>query len=176
LKIVLFLGYSGSGKTRALATLTRELTKKRRKRVATIKKIHEDSFSFDTKGKDTWLHASAGASLVLAVAPKEIGLISRYDDTEKLSVKEILAFFSGAGVDYLFVEGLHKKFEKVRGMRRVVCARSKEEALELLGMHGQKRVSFVTGKFASKFEQNSIRGVPVLSLPLKKNEALRLIG
>ena len=173
MKVVLFLGFSGSGKTWALTAIIRELTNQGFK-VGTIKRIHEPNFSIDVKGKDTWRHASVGASTVLAVAPREIDLIRRYADTSTISTKEILSFFSHSKLDYLFVEGLHAKFERLHGIKRIVCARTQREATELLKLH-KGGILFITGRFAEKTKRTEINSTPILSLPRDNSRAVNLI-
>ena len=173
MKIVLFLGFSGSGKTTALSSISRALVKGHRGKVGSIKRIHEENFSIDSKGKDTWQHAASGSSVVVAFARKEIDIISK-KDTRSVTLKEILEIFRRSKVDYLLVEGLHKKFENVRGVKRIVCARSQSEAADLIKIHSGK-ILFVTGKFAKKIHDRKIGSVPILCLPQDNDEALRLV-
>lgn len=173
MKIVLFLGYSESGKTFALTSISRAL-KAKGKKIGTIKRIHDRNFSIDAKGKDTWLHAASGASIVVGFAPKEISIIRKERDTSEVSLKEILGIFQQSKVDYLLVEGLHKKFEKVRGVKRIICARSKTEALSLAKIHTGK-ILFTTGKFAKGSLRREIGSIPILSFPRDNAKALRLI-
>ena len=173
--MVLFLGFSGSGKTTALTNISRAIAKARWGKIGTIKRIHDKDFSIDSKGKDTWLHAASGASIVVAVAPKEIDIIKKEEDTSTISLQEVLGIFRRSKVDYLLVEGLHQKFEKVRGIKRIICARSEAQAKDLMKLH-PRNILFITGKFANKSRGKEINGVPVLYLPRDNAEALRLIG
>jgi molybdopterin-guanine dinucleotide biosynthesis protein MobB len=176
LKIILFLGFSGGGKTTALTTLARGIARGNFGKIGTIKRIHERNFSIDeSRGKDTWLHARAGASVILAFAPREMDIIRKERDTSKISTKEIIEVFKKTKVDYLLVEGLHKKFESVPKVKQIICARSEKQVLDLLDLHGGN-IIFITGKFTSRFTSAMIKGVPVLSLPRDINKALELIN
>ncbi|MCL4519548.1 MAG: molybdopterin-guanine dinucleotide biosynthesis protein MobB [Thaumarchaeota archaeon] len=121
------------------------------------------------------MHASAGASVVVAFAPKEIDIIRKERSTSKVDVKEILGVFEKAGVDYLLVEGVHKKFRVIGKARRIICARSEQEAENLITIHSDELL-FVTGKFAKKSKKREIDNLPILSLPRDGARALDLIG
>ncbi len=176
MKIILFVGLSGGGKTTALTTLARGITRANLGKIGTIKRIHERNFSIDdSRGKDTWLHARAGASVILAFAPKEIDIIRKERDTSKIRAKEIIEVFKKTKVDYLLVEGLHKKFESLPTVKQIICARSERQALDLLDLH-RGNVIFITGKFASKFTRARVKGIPVLSLPRDIEKALEMIS
>jgi hypothetical protein len=60
-----------SGKTTAVEALVSEFTKRGLK-VGTVKQIHEQNFSIDKKGKDTWRHSRAGAEIVVAASPNQV--------------------------------------------------------------------------------------------------------
>jgi molybdopterin-guanine dinucleotide biosynthesis protein MobB len=172
---VLFLGFSGGGKTTALTTIARAMVKGRWGKIGSIKRIHDKDFSIDYEGKDTWLHASSGSSIVVAVAPREIDIIRKEEDTSKIDLQEILGIFRRSRVDYLLVEGLHKKFENVKGVKRIICAKSERQARDLLKINPGS-ILFITGRFANKLKGSEISGVPVLRLPRDGSKALRLIG
>ncbi|MGA2876111.1 MAG: molybdopterin-guanine dinucleotide biosynthesis protein MobB [Nitrososphaerales archaeon] len=174
MKIVLFHGFSGGGKTTALTSISRAIVKARLGKIGTIKRIHDRDFSIDSKGKDTWLHASSGSSVVVAVAPKEIDIIRREEDTSTISLREILGIFTRSKVDYLLVEGLHQKFENARNVKRIICAKNEAQAKDLMKIH-HGNILFVTGKFANKSRGKEINGIPVFSLPRDGAKALHLI-
>jgi len=177
LKIVLFLGFSNSGKTTALTSVASEIVRRRLGKVGTLKHIHHDpDFTIDTKGKDTWLHAASGASIVISLAPSELAIIRREPGVENLSLDNILAIFRREKVDYVLVEGLYRKFSRKRGVSKILCAVSEEQALDLLKEHGSRNVVCVTGKVALKSSQKEIQGIPVLSVSKEIGRILSLIG
>lgn len=173
MKIVLFRGYSGSGKTWALASIARAIVKANRGKVGSIKGIHERNFTIDSKRKDSWRHAAAGASIIAVIAPNEVDVVKR-GSTHDSVLAEILSEFRKSGVDYLLVEGLHKKFENLNQVREVICARNESEAESLVSLRAGK-VLFITGKFAQRSTGGEINHIPVLSLPRDCAVALDMI-
>ncbi len=69
--IVAVVGNSNSGKTTAVEVLIKGLTEKGYK-IGSAKHIPDPEFTIDTKGKDTWKHARAGANTVLSVGQNEL--------------------------------------------------------------------------------------------------------
>ena len=169
MKVVIFIGYSGSGKTSAIVEVVGQLVKAGQ-RVGTLKHIHERGFSIDTVGKDTWRHASAGASVVMALAPKELTLIEKMG-TADISIDSVFRDFRSRHVDYLIVEGLYRRLSRRRGVVRVLCAKTFSEAEELLDVH-PRPVCILTQKAS---EKGTLHGVPVLRLPADLRRLMRLI-
>ena len=183
-RIVIFLGYSGSGKTFALTAVARELTKRKAGRIGTFKHVHDPEFTIDTRGKDTWRHAASGASLIVALAQRELAMIRRGGEIERtVGVDEILDIFRREGIDFVLVEGLYRRFlqessRRDRRMLAVLCARTREEVDELLEMHkGSARVICITGRGAgrSMLAGASYKGIPVLVLPRGASKMVDLI-
>jgi molybdopterin-guanine dinucleotide biosynthesis adapter protein len=174
MNIILFLGFSGSGKTTALTSISSAIRKHHLGKVGSIKRVHEKEFSIDSKGKDTWLHANSGSSVVLVFAKKELDIIKK-KDTRSVKLDEILEIFRGSKVDYLLVEGLHKKFERMKGVKRIVCAKSKLQAIELMKIH-RGQILFCTGRFTCRSKTKEINGIPVLRFPRDIGMAIRLIN
>lgn len=159
MKTVVFLGYSNSGKTSAIVSVVKQLVKAGNK-VGTLKHIHDEDFTIDTKGKDTWHHAAAGASTVVAVAPKELTVIDR-KDTRRLSVDDLMRIFEHRGVDYLLIEGLYRRLSRRRGVVRILCARSSKETAELLKLHPRPVCILDRGASQGRLSH----GIPVIRLP-----------
>ena len=100
MKIVAVVGFSGSGKTRLVVRLIRELTG-RGLRVSALKRCSHD-FSLDTEGKDTAAFSAAGADGVAMVSPEgwaAIGKATAVPDAASLAAR----LFPDAGV--VLVEG-----------------------------------------------------------------------
>jgi molybdopterin-guanine dinucleotide biosynthesis protein B len=73
--IISIVGYADAGKTTLIEKLVPEL-KKRGYRVGTIKhSVHASNF--DTKGKDSWRHFSAGADTVVVASADRIAMFKR---------------------------------------------------------------------------------------------------
>jgi molybdopterin-guanine dinucleotide biosynthesis protein B len=97
--VVIFAGWSGSGKTTILEKLI-PLLKERTLKVGTIKHHHED-FDIDDPGKDSWRHRKAGADRSIISSPGRIGVFIDTDHDQR--PKELLPLLSG--VDIVLVEG-----------------------------------------------------------------------
>ncbi len=170
MNIVVFLGYSNSGKTTAIVRVVEELAKSGMK-VGTLKHIHDEGFTIDRVGKDTWRHASAGATTVVALAPEEIAIIEK-GDTSEIAIDDLIDIFTSRHVDYLIIEGLYRKLSRRKGVTRVLCARSVEEAEELLAIHPRPVCILNRREGGVK----SILGVPILALPRDMKKFMSLIG
>ncbi len=172
MKTVLFLGYKGGGKTRALTILTRALVS-RGWRVGTVKHAVDHGLSFDARGKDTWLHAKAGASLVIGVSPSEMVTIRKRDESE-ISTEQIVRIFDEGQIDYVLVEGFKELFSRRKNVTRVICAGSKKDATDLIDKYGEPLC--IVGRHSGKQNSRRIGGVPVLQLPRDTQVLLSLVG
>lgn len=117
---------SNVGKTTALCSIIREL-KSRGYKVATIKH-HGHDFDIDKPGKDTWMHAEAGADIVAISSPYKIAIIERVE--EEYTLDEVISKIEN--VDIIITEGY--KWEdkpKVEIFRKEISNElfSKEEEL-----------------------------------------------
>jgi len=121
MSIIAVVGSKKSGKTTAIETLVRGLTK-RGYRIATVKHIPEADFTIDTKGKDTWRHAKAGACIVVSVAPNELATIKKVDTT-KYGLGEILRNVE-EDVDITILEGFRKLIEQSSAVPKIVAAKT----------------------------------------------------
>lgn len=124
MSIVAVVGSRKSGKTTTVETLVRGLTEKGYK-VATVKHIPESDFTIDTKGKDTWRHAKAGAHTILSIAPKEIAVIKKVDTT-KYDLKEIIKECQGE-VDIIILEGFSKLTARDLNVPKIVAVKTINE-------------------------------------------------
>jgi len=125
--IIAVVGSKKSGKTTAIETLVRGLTKRGYK-VATIKHVPESDFTIDTKGKDTWRHAKAGARTVISVAPNEIATI-RKADTTKHSLEQIIKDCED-DAEIIILEGFRKLIGKNPTVPKIVGVKTAEEVLD----------------------------------------------
>lgn len=125
--IIAVVGGRRSGKTTTVEALVRGLTVKGY-RVATAKHIPEADFTMDTKGKDTWRHAQAGAKTILSVAPNELTIIKKVDTTEyDLSA---LVEQCEKEADILILEGFRKLVAKNLTIPKIVTVKTVKEASE----------------------------------------------
>jgi len=124
--VIAIIGSKNSGKTTVVETLTRELTK-RGYRVAAVKHIPEKDFTIDTKGKDTWRFAMAGAKTIIAISPTEIATIEK-TDTNKLMLKSIVEKCTGN--DVAIIEGFRKLLGKNVKIPKIITVKAAEEIWE----------------------------------------------
>ena len=115
------VGAHAIGKTRVVEALVRELVK-RKHRVGTVKHITEKEFTIDHPGKDTWVHAKAGASTVVSMAAGETAWIVKRREELGDVVKRI------HDVDFVIVEG----FRSFKGLPKIVVAADDKKAGELV--------------------------------------------
>ena len=125
--IIAVVGSKKSGKTTAIETLVQGLTKRGYK-VATVKHVPEPNFTIDTKGKDTWRHAKAGARTVISVAPNEIATIKKADTT-KYSLEQITRECED-DAEIIILEGFRKLTGQNPKVPKIVAAKTAEEALD----------------------------------------------
>lgn len=161
MKVILFIGYSGSGKTSAIRTVARAL-KRRGRKVATIKHIHDTHFTIDTPGKDTWIHAAAGASIVVSFAPKELTII-RKEDTTTMKLDGILNMLREEKISYVLIEGLYRRLSTKRDVTRVLCVSTRRDANSFLKK--RPRPDYITGRLAKGQSGASFRDVPMVEFP-----------
>jgi len=123
--VIAVVGSKRSGKTTTVVVLVKELSS-RGYRIATVKHISEQNFTMDTKGKDTWRYAQAGARTIIGTAPEEIATIEKV--SRSLSLKEILRRCEGH--DIILLEGFKKLVSKKGDINKIVVVKSAEEALQ----------------------------------------------
>ncbi len=74
IQMISFIGYSKSGKTASIEKLISYLHE-RDYVVFAFKHIHQDNFSIDTPGKNTWKYSQAGADVVVSQSPNESAIL-----------------------------------------------------------------------------------------------------
>ena len=112
MKIFTIIGYTNSGKTGTLIEIIKELVK-RGYNVNSVKHVHIENFSIDTKGKDSWKHREAGASITAVRADGETAIIFK----KPLNVKELVPHFDG---DFLALEG----FSDEKQVPKILCSKN----------------------------------------------------
>lgn len=122
--IVAVVGGSNSGKTTALEAIVKGLIEKGYI-VASAKRIPEEDFTIDTKGKDTWRHSKAGASTVLSVAPNELTKIKKVDTT-KYTVEQLIAEIQDE-TDVIIIEGFKSLVGENMTIPKIVAIKNEKE-------------------------------------------------
>lgn len=160
--IVAVVGSKKSGKTTAVETLVRGLTKRGYK-VATVKHIPETGFTIDTKGKDTWRHAKAGARTVISVAPNELSVI-RKADTTKYSLEQLITECED-DVEIIILEGFKRLIGQNLAVPKIVAVKTTEEVLEASGYY--KPILALVGPIPTEAVEQKFPYVDVLKEPEK---------
>lgn len=103
IKIIQFKGFSKSGKTTAIESIIKYL-KGQNLKVAAIKNIHAENFSFDEPGKNTWRMSEAGADPVISLSSNETAFLTRKHMTldEMITVSKKIVVKK---IDYIIAEG-----------------------------------------------------------------------
>ena len=159
--VIAVVGSKSSGKTTTIEALTRELTKRGHK-VAAIKHIPEVNFTIDTKDKDTWRFAQAGAKTIISVASQEIATIEKVNEAD-FSLENILRKCEDH--DIVILEGFRKLVSKNENIPKIVVAKSKKEALEALDQF--KPILAFTGPYSTEKMNLKVPYVDVLKKPEK---------
>ena len=123
--IIAVVGSKRSGKTTTVEALVKELSS-RGYRIVTVKHISERNFTMDTKGKDTWRYAQAGARTIIGIASEEIATIEKASGS--VSLREILRRCRDH--DIVLLEGFKKLVSKKENISKIVVVKSTEEALQ----------------------------------------------
>jgi len=160
--IIAVVGSKQSGKTTTVEALVRGLTE-RGYRVATAKHIHEAHFTIDTRGKDTWRHAQAGAKVILSVAPNELAIIKRVN-TSEYDLGNLVEQ-CGKEADILILEGFRELVAKNLSVPKVVTVKSVEEVSK--NSEYFKPILVFVGSARVKAEGLKIPKIDVLKEPQK---------
>jgi len=136
MKVLSVAGYHHSGKTTAVVSIIKEL-KKRKYKVVSIKDIHNEDFSVDKLGSNTWKHWQASKDVVIARGLEETYQIWH----KKLDLNEILYHLKA---DFVIVEGMYEA-----ALPRILCAKNERELDELVN----DTVFAISGIYADKHSE-----------------------
>lgn len=125
--IIAVVGSRHSGKTTTTEAIVKGLVKKGYQ-IATAKHIHQQDFTIDTKGRDTYRHTKAGAQTTIAVAQKELTTIQK-TNTTKLTLKEI-THNTPNNTDIIILEGFRGLIAQDLTIPKIVTAKNKTEINE----------------------------------------------
>ena len=123
--VMAVVGTSGSGKTTTIEYLISRLSKDGFK-IGSIKHIHHPDFSIDTEGTDTWRHTHAGATVTVAIAPKETVMIKK-TDASLHDLDKIIGLLDKEKLDIIFLEGLHSLIAKRGDIPKIITAKDSED-------------------------------------------------
>ena len=138
------VGRTGSGKTTTIAYLTERLTRLGF-RVGVVKHVHHQGFTFDTKGKNTWRHAEAGARIVIGVAPNELATFKRTQN--ETPFEHLSDTLQRENLDLVLVEGFSQAPSSKRSYK-IVTAKNTRELKAVLAKN-MPPILAITGPVAS---------------------------
>lgn len=153
MKALGIIGYHHTGKT-TLATFLISRLWERGYKINSIKDIHNEAYRADTEGSNSWKHARAGASRVLAIGTRDAALVM----TPQPDLRSALPLFD---CDWLIVEGM-----KEAALPKLVCAVSEAQLEELV----DDSCIGISGPIAGSISH--FRGLPCFCL---ERDAVQLI-
>lgn len=124
----LVISIIGAGRNSGKTTLACEIVKELKKqgfKVASIKKIHEEDFTIDKKGKDSYRLMESGSDVVVTAAPKEIAVIKKVKKNQRLI--EAMKFLSMDDFDFVVVEGNADRLKNYFNVKEVFICRNESE-------------------------------------------------
>jgi len=130
IQMISFIGYSKSGKTASIEKLISYLHDKNYI-VLAFKHIHQDNFSIDTPGKNTWKYSQAGADVVVSQSPDESAILFNRRIDPLLMVKSIKnliksSFKSDQRSNDKRIIVILEGFRDLEG-KKVLCAKNLED-------------------------------------------------
>jgi len=158
------IGRSGSGKTTTIVYLTEHLTGLGF-RVGVVKHVHQEGFTFDAKGKNTWRHAEAGACIVIGVAPNELATFKRTEN--ETPFEHLIDAFQRENLDIVLVEGFSRA-PSTKHSYKIVAAKNTKELREVLASN-KPPILAITGPIASSRVSRGRRNKPAPFLDLPNN-------
>ena len=160
--LVAVVGSSESGKTTAIESIIKGLTKQGYT-VASAKHIPELEFTIDTEGKDTWRQAKAGASTVLSVAPKELAVIKKVE-TKKYALEQIVSEIPDE-TDIIIIESFKSLVGQDMTIPKIVATKTDNEISEALERY--KNIIAFIGHIPEQKMETEIPFVDTLKEPEK---------
>jgi molybdopterin-guanine dinucleotide biosynthesis protein B len=172
--IVAAIGKSGTGKTVTLEYLIKQFSDENYK-VGAIKHIHHKDFTIDTKGKNTWRYAQAGAKVIVAMAPNEIAIIKKTTQ-ETDNIEQIIKTLKEEkeDIDIIFVEGYHDLMAKKVDVVKIITVEDEEMLLDTLEKTVEPVVA-ISGLITKNTKMASIQGYPVIKIPEEGRQLVELI-
>lgn len=168
--LIAAIGVSGSGKTTTLEFLISSLTKQGYK-VGAIKHIHQENFTIDKEGTNTWRFSKAGSKIAVAFSPQEVAIIKKTEaSTEEL--ERVIEQLKAEQLDIIFIEGFHAYISKQPSIIKIVTAKTPEDLAKTLEMSVAPVVA-VTGLVAKNKPAQS--QIPIIDLPSEEDKLLDII-
>ena len=169
-KVVAVIGKKKSGKTATVEFLISHLTKDGFK-VGALKHTHHHDFTFDTKGKDTWRFAQAGAKTVIGVSNSEVAVINK-TTTLQQSLDRLLALFKEE-LDFIILEGFHTLVSDRKDVYKIITAFDEEELHQTI-VGTSPPIIAITGNVAAKLK-TLVMNIPVIDIKAEGEKLVELV-
>jgi molybdopterin-guanine dinucleotide biosynthesis protein MobB len=160
LHTIAFVGTSGSGKTATMEYVTEQLTRLGFK-VGVAKHIHEEGFTIDRVGKDTWRHAHAGARVIIGVSPNELAVIKKTPSEAKF--KEIAETLRNQDLDIVLLEGFSGASDGISKLPKVVTATDADD-LKFTLHRVKPPILAITGRISRAEKENGNLPAPLIDM------------
>ena len=164
IKLINFIGFSGSGKTSSIVSLINYLTKITDFKIFVLKNIHQHTI--DTKGKDTYRFSEAGAEAVIARSNKA----TTFFVNNALNLKDIIKWLEEAPIkpDIIITEG----FRELKN-DKILCVSSQEAIEEQF----DNTIKVISGKIASESRRSekSYEGIPIINALEEPEEIMKIL-
>jgi molybdopterin-guanine dinucleotide biosynthesis protein B len=164
IKLINFIGFSGSGKTSSIVSLINYLTKITAFKIFVLKNIHHHTI--DTKGKDTYRFSEAGADGVIARSNKA----TTFFVNNALNLNDIIKWLEEAPItpDIIITEG----FRELKN-DKILCV-SRQEAIE---EQFDNTIKVISGKIASESgrSEKSYKGIPIINALEQPEEIIKIL-
>jgi len=130
-----------------------------------VKHVHHEGFTFDTKGKNTWRHAEAGASIVIGVSPNELATFKRTGS--EMPFEALGGMLDRENLDIVLVEGFSKA-PSTKHSYKIVSAKNAKELRQVLRQN-RPPILAITGPVTSSRVNGKARKRPAPLLDVNKN-------
>jgi molybdopterin-guanine dinucleotide biosynthesis adapter protein len=173
--IIAAIGISGSGKTTTLEYLISHLNNENC-RIGVIKHIHQQNFTMDKEGTNTWRFSKAGSKITVAISPEEIAIIEKTSNSLN-DLDKIIKFLENEKLDIIFIEGFKGEISKRQEIRKIITAKTSEDLQKTLD-NTVPPILAISGLIAkteqAKTEQPS-SDIPYINLPDEGPKLLEIV-
>ena len=142
-------------------------------KIGAFKNIHTVSFTIDTRGKDTWRYADAGAKVIVSSSDSEVAVL-RKDSSMHKDLDYLLSLVSDVNIDAAILEGFHEQIIMRKDVFKIVVAKTIDEAKGLLDEVSEPIIALM-GPFVNSKSPRKIRNIPVLQLEEEGEKLVQLV-
>ena len=168
--LIAAVGISKSGKTTTLEFLITNLTREGYD-VATIKHIHQENFTIDKEGTNTYRFSKAGSRFTVAFSSEEVAIIKK-TKTSLNDLDRIIEYLENEGVDIILIEGFHGYISKRTDIFKIVTAKTPED-LERTLNNCVAPILAITGVIRKT--QVQLKEIPYIDLPKDGPKLLEIV-